>query len=70
MKRPEPELLLATGVVASRLGVSSVRVRQLCELGVLKPALVTSHGWRLFDAAAVERLALARTLERREKRRA
>jgi DNA-binding transcriptional MerR regulator len=65
----EPVLLLATGTVANRLGVSSVRVRQLCHAGVLQPAVKTSRGWRLFDVVTVERLALARSQRRSKNRR-
>lgn len=56
--------LLLIGEAAWRLGVSASRVRQLEREGVLVP-LRTARGWRLYDAAAVERLAREREAARR-----
>lgn len=56
----KPSLLLEPGDVAELLGVSAQRVRQLADEGKLPPAAVTPRGLRLFDRAAVERLAADR----------
>ena len=53
---------LTTTQVARRLGVSPQRVIQLVRAGHL-PHVMTAHG-RLYDPAAVERLAAQRQVER------
>ena len=58
--------LMAPGSVAKRLRLSTSRVIQLDREGAL-PALRDSAGRRFYDAEAVERFALARERQARER---
>lgn len=51
------------GEVADRVGLSLRTVRYYEELGIVTPIGRTSGGFRLYDEAAVERLALVRDLK-------
>jgi excisionase family DNA binding protein len=59
--------LLTVSDVARRLGISTSRVRQLGHSGELRP-LRTLAGWRVYDEAQVERLALERDRTGRTRR--
>lgn len=57
----EPELY-TIGQVAQRVGVPARTIRFWCDAGVLAPTDRSATGYRRFDAAAVGRLDLVRTL--------
>jgi DNA-binding transcriptional MerR regulator len=58
----EPAGLYTIGQVARRVGVSARTIRFWCDAGVLAPTDRSASGYRRYDAAAVARLDLARTL--------
>lgn len=60
---PSPGLPLQTiGAVAARSGVSVKTIRFYCDQGVLHPCGRSEGGYRLFDKAVYDQLALVRTL--------
>ena len=54
--------LYTIGQAARRVGVPARTIRFWCDSGVLPPATRSAGGYRRFDAAAIARLALVRTL--------
>jgi DNA-binding transcriptional MerR regulator len=58
----EPAELYTIGEVARRVGVPARTIRFWCDAGVLTPTGRSAAGYRRFDAAAVARLDLVRTL--------
>jgi hypothetical protein len=56
----EPEFALTIGVVARRLGRSTVRVRQIVAKGRLRFICLPESGLRLFSAADVDKLLAER----------
>ncbi|MFG1952645.1 MerR family transcriptional regulator [Micromonospora sp. NPDC048830] len=54
--------LYAIGQLARRTGLTVRTIRFWSDLGLLPPTTRTSGGYRLYDAAAVARLDLLRTL--------
>ncbi|MEU8272349.1 TIGR03086 family metal-binding protein [Sphaerisporangium sp. NPDC049002] len=55
-------VLLSIGELAERTGLSVKLIRHWSDIGVVPPAARTPAGYRLYDAEAVARLQLARTL--------
>jgi len=58
----EPAELYTIGQVARRVGVPARTIRFWCDAGVLTPTDRAPSGYRRYDAAAVARLDLIRTL--------
>ena len=58
----EPAELYTIGQVARRVGVPTRTIRFWCDAGVLTPTDRAANGYRRYDAAAVARLDLIRTL--------
>ncbi|TLS42111.1 TIGR03086 family protein [Streptomyces montanus] len=58
----EDTALLSIGEAAERTGLSVKLIRHWSDVGVAPPTRRTSAGYRLYDAQAVARLELARTL--------
>lgn len=58
----EPAKLYTIGQVARRVGVPTRTIRFWCDAGVLTPTDRAASGYRRYDAAAVARLDLIRTL--------
>ena len=58
---PAPDLL-RIGAVAARTGFSVKTIRFYCDQGLLHPSSRSDGGYRLFDSAVVNDLALIRTL--------
>ena len=58
----EPAELYTIGQVARRVGVPARTIRFWCDAGVLTPTDRAASGYRRYDAAAVARLDLIRTL--------
>ena len=54
--------LYTIGQAARRVGVPARTIRFWCDSGVLPPAMRSAGGYRRYDAAAIARLALVRTL--------
>jgi DNA-binding transcriptional MerR regulator len=54
--------LYSIGQAARRVGVPARTIRFWCDSGVLPPATRSAGGYRRYDAAAIARLALVRTL--------
>jgi DNA-binding transcriptional MerR regulator len=54
--------LYTIGQAARRVGVPARTIRFWCDSGVLPPATRSAGGYRRYDAAAIARLALVRTL--------
>jgi DNA-binding transcriptional MerR regulator len=54
--------LYTIGQAARRVGVPARTIRFWCDSGVLPPATRSAGGYRRYDAAAIGRLALVRTL--------
>lgn len=54
--------LFAVGVAAKMAGVSRQSLQYYLMVGLLKPAVVTPTGRRLFDIACVERIKLIKKL--------
>lgn len=57
-----PKELYTIGRVARRIGVPARTIRFWCDAGILPPTDRSAAGYRQFDAAAVARLDLVRTL--------
>ena len=54
--------LYTIGQAARRVGVPARTIRFWCDSGVLPPSMRSADGYRRYDAAAIGRLALVRTL--------
>jgi DNA-binding transcriptional MerR regulator len=54
--------LYTIGQAARRVGVPARTIRFWCDSGILPPAMRSAGGYRRYDAAAIARLALVRTL--------
>ncbi len=54
--------LAAIGMAAQKAGVSRQSLQYYLMLGLLDPTEITAAGRRLFDAAAIDRIRLIKTL--------
>ena len=62
MSVSESAELYTIGQAARRVGVPARTIRFWCDSGVLPPASRSAGGYRRYDAAAIARLDLVRTL--------
>ena len=60
----EDAQLITIGEAAKKAGVSRQSLQYYLMIGLLEPSEVTPTGRRLFDAKAVERIALIRRLNK------